>query len=1104
MVDIGAGADPNQGPRADQNDLADGQNLAHRYSATDLALLLAPDPASALLPTAQQQRVIEAPLEPLLVIAGAGSGKTATMASRVVYLVANGFVRPEEVLGLTFTRKAAGELAMRIRGQLERLDHALNPAGAPSIIQRATFQPTISTYHSYAARLVGDHALRIGRNPQSRLLGSAGLHQLAETLVLEWSEDLTIDYAPSTIISSVLELDSQLSEHGCTPEQVHQYADALIADMHEKNPGKRSRGPKAAAREVIASLSARRDLLRLVTEYRFRKRSEDVIDYGDQVRLAAQIASDVPKVGELERAQYRVVLLDEYQDTSIAQVDMLSALFGGGHPVTAVGDPNQAIYGWRGAAAGTLLDFPQTFCRVDADDADTASLTTAWRNSEQILIAANQVASSLRSDGVEPLTPRPKVSQGNVTGHFALTARDEATHIAKFIKGLGIGGDNRTAAVICRQRRQFEPVAQALREAHVPYTITGVAGLLHLPAVQDVWRTLQVLAEPTNGTALMRLFSGPYVRLGAADLVALWQWVRRLDQDEPALADAMTQLPPRGWTDQRGREVSDTARERITWLGQTLNRLREQLNLPLAELVAQVPRMLGLDIELLSTEEQPGRALAHLEEFTAVAAQYAAENPVAGLTGFLSWLDAAVEHEAGLPIKPTEPEPGAVQLTTVHAAKGLEWDVVVVVGMNDGDFPSMKTVGRDVKDSGWLKDISTLPYDLRGDSENLPILDVSAPEDFDALDESIGDFRLVEGSRLVAEERRLAYVALTRAREVLHLSGSTWSGRATANEPSPFLSEVARALNWEETWRVPNTLAANPEESLADESWWPRINSPRDETTESRQRSQTGPTLRGAAAPHPNNASAGSTEADPTEPRVVRTDADHAIISRLQEQADMLLAERSRPHRDAPAIEHLSASAVVALTRDPVAFRRDSLRPIPRQPSVVARRGTEFHRWVEEYFGARSLLEWQELPGFADELQPADPTQLVAAFRKSQWAQRNPVALEVDIETVITGVSLRCRIDAVFASDRQGHLQYTVVDWKTGAPAGDQREAHAREQQLLLYRIAWARYADVPLEDVNAAFHYITSNRTVNGGEGDISDIAELLNSHRSRWSVGG
>jgi DNA helicase II / ATP-dependent DNA helicase PcrA len=326
--------------------------------------------------SAQQFAAITAPLEPAVVIAGAGSGKTSVMAARVVWLVATGQVAPAEVLGLTFTTKATAELATRIRESLRAA--GLLPARGPHLADAATGsgdsgeeveEPTVATYHSYAASLLTEHGLRIGHEPDTRLIADASRYQLAgRTISRHTAPVVHLSDAPQLVVQWLLALDGELSEHLVAPDEVRAVDARERALFVEGVAGESRTTYRALNEKAILAIDRRAELLDLVEEYRALKRHHGLMDFSDQIALTARLARDRPEVGEAERARFKVVLLDEYQDTSVAQALMLSRLFSGpdvahglGHPVTAVGDPNQAIYGWRGASVSNILEFPEAF-----------------------------------------------------------------------------------------------------------------------------------------------------------------------------------------------------------------------------------------------------------------------------------------------------------------------------------------------------------------------------------------------------------------------------------------------------------------------------------------------------------------------------------------------------------------------------------------------------------------------------------------------------------------------------------------------------------------------------------------------------------------------
>lgn len=379
-----------------------------RYTPVELARLL-----RLPAPTTEQAAIIAAPVAPLLVVAGAGSGKTETMAARVVWLVANSYVRPEQILGLTFTRKAAGELAHRVRTRLDQLVRRLGRRSRNPLDDPLAGEPTVSTYHSYAGRIVAEHGLRAGYEPTTRLLTEASRWQLVDLLVRNYDGDMSeVDRMPSTITDAVLALAGELDEHLVDPDALAAWTGRFFADV-QAHPGR----VYADVRKALQLQRTRLKLLPLVRAYARRKDDFEAMDFADQLARAARVARDHPAVGAVERDRYRVVLLDEYQDTSHAQVVLLNHLFGGGHPVTAVGDPCQSIYGWRGASAGTLDRFPTDFARADGTPAEAMSLTTSWRNRPEILGVANALSVPLRAAGARV----PEL-------HAALSVREPIPH----------------------------------------------------------------------------------------------------------------------------------------------------------------------------------------------------------------------------------------------------------------------------------------------------------------------------------------------------------------------------------------------------------------------------------------------------------------------------------------------------------------------------------------------------------------------------------------------------------------------------------------------------------------------------------------------------
>src|SRR4051812_35458404 len=1051
-------------------------------------------------PSPEQARVVAAPPDrPLVVVAGAGSGKTETMAARVSWLVANRVVAPEEILGLTFTRKAASELNERIRLRLGALGR--HPETDPGLRERLEIvQPTVSTYHGYAAALVAEHGLRIGVEPGAGVLGPAMCWGQAATVVAAYTGDMSdVPLTLLTTVEDVLALAADLGEHDISPAALRSWTARLEAQIRGYPDAPRKKGPYAPVLEMLARQRARVALLPLVEAFEARKRAAGAIDYADQVAYAARIAVASPEVGRRERGRWKVVLLDEYQDTSVGQLRMLEALFGRetGHPVLAVGDPRQSIYGWRGASAGTIERFARTFPGLPGRGAERLTLATSWRNDEAVLAVANAVSGMLPppDQPLPDLAPAPAAGKGAVTVGLYGTVAEETEALADRLAECWNSrpeGRPPTVAVLVRARKQLPGIAAALRERGLPVEVVGLGGLLEVPEVSDVVATLTVLVDPTAGDALGRLVTGARWRIGPRDLAALEARARALVHarrpERPAVPqDGGAQPEP---PSERGSIVealddlggpdaySAAGYRRLRRLGAELGHLRTRLSESLPDLVDEVARTLGLETELASAPgASPAGARAHLDALHGVAAEFTELAELPSLPAFLAYLRDAEERERGLEPGEVAVNPEAVQLLTGHSSKGLEWDVVAVPGMTKDQFPSKA----DTSDS-WIKDPGAVPAELRlTDREELPQLRLPVPGSGDqavvkqALEAYVQEWKDFGTD----EEIRLGYVAVTRARHLLICSGSWWRDGKNVCGPSSLLLTVKDAcetgagpvVHWAP---APDDGATNP--ALEE---WPVGIWPADPLSSGRRRALTAAAeLVRAAAPHPLD--------------VERLGEPDDEIEQWVSDADLLLRERARhasPTVDVPLPSHLSVSALVTLRRDPGELARRLRRPMPAAPAPQARRGTAFHAWLEERFGSARLLDLDELPGSGDELAARDGAlaELQEAFLASVWADRQPVEVEVPFETPLGPLTLRGRIDAVFAG---GDGSYEVVDWKTGPPPrGDELTAAA--VQLAAYRIGWSRLMGVPVERISAGFHHVASGVTLRPV--DLLDEAGLL-----------
>ncbi|MFE5947246.1 UvrD-helicase domain-containing protein [Streptomyces sp. NPDC056480] len=753
--------------------------------------------------TPEQTACITAPLAPQVVVAGAGSGKTTVMAARVVWLVGTGQVAPEQVLGLTFTNKAAGELAERVRTALVRAGvtdpDVIDPDDPPG-------EPRISTYHAFAGQLLTDHGLRIGLEPTSRLLADATRYQLAARVLREAPGPYpALTRSFTTLITDLLALDAELAEHLVPPERLLSYDSALLTALAE------AKLSNAELRKIPEAATARRELLDLVVRYRAAKRSRDLLDFGDQIARSAELATTRPEVGEILRDEFRVVLLDEYQDTSVAQRLLLSGLFGQGtgqratgHAVTAVGDPCQAIYGWRGASVANLDDFPEHFPHADGSPADRYSLSENRRSGGRLLDLANGLAAPLRAmhAGVEALRPAPGAeADGSVRIALLPTHAEEIDWLADSLAHLVRSGrEPGEIAVLCRTATDFPAIHAALVARDVPVEVVGLSGLLHLPEIADLVAVCEVLQDPGANASLVRLLTGPRWRIGPRDLALLGRRARHLvhrggDEPDPeqrlaaavegvdpaevvSLADALDTFLDSGGAADDGLAFSADARVRFARLAAELRALRGSLADPLMDVLHRVLSATGLEVELsASPHALAARRRETLGHFLDIAAGFASLDGEASLLAFLGFLRTAVQFEKGL----DNALPGGentVKVLTAHKSKGLEWDVVAVPGLVTGQFPSARAR------ESWTSQPQVLPHALRGDAATLPAVDTWNAKALTAFKNEMRDHQHTE-------ELRLGYVTFTRPRTLLLGSAHWWGpSQKKPRGPSDFLQAL--------------------------------------------------------------------------------------------------------------------------------------------------------------------------------------------------------------------------------------------------------------------------------------------------------------------------
>ncbi|MDY3127475.1 MAG: UvrD-helicase domain-containing protein [Corynebacterium sp.] len=1051
------------------------------------------------LPNDEQIDVIEAELAPILVTAGAGAGKTETMASRVVALVANGLALPEQVLGLTFTRKAAAQLEQRIRSSLMELrDTGLFDPDSPQAKALETIAPHVSTYDAFAGELVREFGLYLPVEPSARLITDAERFAITHEVVTNYAGAIPGSTNVATVVKTVQALADSMANVMADPEVIETEAKEFAAAVEELPPLRKNTPYPKDLLKMLDTQAKRIEYLKLVKIVEEKQQELGVITYGQQMWNAAKLASTCSKVGEVMRSRFKVVMLDEYQDTSETQRVLLKSLFGSENgtnrgfadlSVAAVGDPMQAIYGWRGATTENLKEFQKDFLRHDENPTVKKELVTSWRNPKTVLDLANKVSDEIlgtdSNRAVKRLEAKPKAEEGEaVLGYFA-TPEEECEFVAQRMETIYQQSISTTtplkAAILVRRNRDSAEIARYLKARNVPYEIVGLGGLLWEPEIQDLVAIATMLVRPQNSAAALRILSGPLCGIGVADILALNkrvdtmmgikdQRVKYIPDSDPLehlneqlrviVENATTEAPEQvlGLADavaDTGEAENYTAEgyARIGALAAKLRHLRTySLGKSVADLFVDIESTFNIRTEALSRSGAAGTV--HLDKFAAIVEDF----PGNGIGALLDYLELAKEQEDGL--KPGE-VPSAddrVLIMTVHKSKGLEFEHVSVFRANADVYQA--------KRDSFLTKVEMLPREDDG-------IEPESELDKKGQEKPVTRTSFLNAAQEVQEKykqeneeeaARLFYVAMTRTEISLSVTGGglpdPGSNRGAKKGPYEYLELLKD--NYPDLVRVWAEIGhENQEEVQAGTA----------AAAHSVDEVETGvfPQL------HPHASAVEGAGLVRFAMQQLPELSSGEEFSLWEHDATALIEEHralQTPVVDVTLPYELTASDMVALSKDPAEFASRRRRPVPFKPNAYAKRGTAFHLWLEQRFGAPTLLDDNELPGSGEE-KVKDLERLKAKFLESPWATRTPFAVEAPFVYSIGGNLVTGRMDAVFKEDDGS---WFIVDWKTGRPPKGQAMQQAA-MQLAVYREGWRRFiADG--KPVRAAFHYIGDNLT--------------------------
>ncbi|WP_328808035.1 ATP-dependent helicase [Nonomuraea antri] len=707
-----------------------------------------------------QRAVVAHRSGPLLVLAGPGTGKTTTIVESVVERIERRGVDPERVLILTYSRKAAYELRERVTARL----------------RRTTRSPLALTFHSYAYALLRREAVRAGTPPPRLLTGPEQLLEVRRLLHGELERG-ALDWP--------LSLREALTTRGFAEE---------LRDFLSRAAERGLDGPRVVELGRRHGRSDWRAAGRFMERYerRFDIDPDPAFTYPELVNAAAALLAD-PEVRKRERAAHEVVFVDEYQDTDPAQELLLSQLAGDGRDLIAVGDPDQSIYGFRGSDVRALMEFPERFRTRDGDVAPVLALRVSRRSGADLLEASRRVAARLpaaptpeglsHGHGHRELNAPPEMEEGALRVLLADSTSQEAAVVADTLRRAHLIDGvpwHRMAVLVRSARRQVPLLRRALVNAGVPTMIAGdEVPIAQEPGVRPLLTMLRVALDPAylDESVAEELLTGP---LGGTDMIGVRRLRRALKIAENAAAGAAADeeepAPPRSSGEllvaaiNDDRELIRVEDEHVTLPIKRVARLLATARAAVAEqgtaedLLWAVWHGSGLSqrwTELsLSGGPRGAQADRDLDAVVALfdrAATFVDRMPKAGPEVFLD--DLAAQEIPGDSLADRAPDGDAVRVLTAHRSKGLEWDVVVVAGVQEGVWPDLRL-------RGLMLGVDELVEVSQGLETNAASL----------------------ASKLLAEERRLFYVAVTRARHRLVVTAV--GGEDTDERPSRFLSEL--------------------------------------------------------------------------------------------------------------------------------------------------------------------------------------------------------------------------------------------------------------------------------------------------------------------------
>jgi len=684
----------------------------------------------------EQQEAVNFGDGPLLIIAGAGTGKTTVVTERIKQLISSGKALPSQILALTFTEKAAREME-------ERVD-VIMPYGYT--------QMWISTFHKFCDRLLRQEAIHIGLNPSYRLMTDTDATMLFRAHLFTFDLDYFRPLGnPTKFISGILQHFSRLQDEDVSPEQYQKW----VSDKEAK----------AESEEEKLEIKKYIELSRTYKAYQELKVKEGYMDFGDLITKTLSLFRTRKNILHFYQEQFNYILVDEFQDTNIAQNELVALLAGKRQNITAVCDDDQSIYKFRGAAVSNVLSF-----RVHFPKAKLIVLSQNYRSTQSILDASYQLIQHNNPDRLEVKEHINKklTSARNLSGEwpkllYEERVENEADAVAKEIKRLsGVkkhsGGTYswKDMAILVRANNHAEPFVRALMRYNIPFQFLGPGQLFRQQEIKELISYLQVIHNFEDNVAMFRVFSMDYFAFPPRDIAAIANFARKQNVSLFEASEITV-----GLRNMEGAEVPVVDKEVLQKIKEIIAMIHKHMGLVTRESAGQILfyflRDTGMMKNILDYSAPVDEQIANnISKFFSKLKTYETDHTDASVPAVLDWIELSMElGESPLANDSDWMSNDSVNILSVHSSKGLEFPVAFLVNMVSARFPTVER------------------------RETIPI-----PEELIKEELPVGDYHL-------EEERRLCYVGMTRAQDLLYLTGANYYGEGKREKKlSPFVYEV--------------------------------------------------------------------------------------------------------------------------------------------------------------------------------------------------------------------------------------------------------------------------------------------------------------------------